>query len=63
MERFVELIVAGGLALVAGLWLAALFEGRSGPWLGGVGLAVLGTVAVFAGICSELTVGPLEGEG
>ncbi|SDR34775.1 hypothetical protein [Natronobacterium texcoconense] len=54
MERFVQAIVAGGIALVAGLWLVELFEWWSLAWLAGVVLAVVGTGSVFAGIFSEL---------
>ncbi|AEH38179.1 hypothetical protein [Halopiger xanaduensis] len=57
MERFVQLIVVGGLALVAGLWLAALFARGSTVWIAGVGLALLGAASVFAGIGSELEYG------
>lgn len=59
MERFVELVVAGGVALVAGLWLAELsgaLAGRAGSLtlvLGAV-LALSGTVAVAAGLRSEV---------
>jgi hypothetical protein len=57
MERFVRLLVAGGIALVAGLWLVALFESASLPWLVGLGLAALGTGGLGAGIASELETG------
>ncbi|MEM4782470.1 MAG: hypothetical protein QXG03_13045 [Halalkalicoccus sp.] len=50
VERFVKLIVAGGLALLAGLWVLALAEPRSTGWLVGAALAVLGAVSLFAGI-------------
>ncbi|MDF9744711.1 hypothetical protein [Natrinema salsiterrestre] len=54
MERFVQLIVAGGVVLVGALWLAALVEYGSVVWFGGVVLALLGTGAVLAGIVSQL---------
>jgi hypothetical protein len=54
MERFVRLIVAGGVALVAGLWAAALFDPWSVAWLIGVGLAVIGIGGLSAGIASEI---------
>lgn len=54
MERFVGLIVAGGLALIAGLWVVALFAAWSGVWLAGAALAGLGTVGLAAGIASEV---------
>ncbi|MFC4986545.1 hypothetical protein [Saliphagus infecundisoli] len=52
MERFVQSIVAGGPALVAGLWLVAL--GGSIPRLAGIGLALLGIVGLVRGIGSEI---------
>ena len=56
MERFVRMIVAGGLALVAGLWIAILFEPWSNPWLIGVALSLFGTGSLFAGITSEIDI-------
>lgn len=61
MERFVQLIVVGGIALVAGLWLVALLERGSIAWVVGVGLALAGTASVVAGIGRELEAGALEG--
>lgn len=54
MERFVGLIVAGGLALVAGLWLLALLESGAAGWVLGLALTVLGTAVLGVGIASEL---------
>lgn len=54
MERFVRLVVAGGLALVAGLWVAALTTPSSLPWLGGVGLTVAGLAGLTVGVESQL---------
>ncbi|WP_137289309.1 hypothetical protein [Natronorubrum halophilum] len=54
MERFVRLIVAGGVVLVVALWLAALFERGSTLWIVGTALAVLGIGVLTAGIFSEL---------
>lgn len=54
MERFVMLIVAGGLALVAGLWLAELGVPGSVLSIGGVALAALGVLALAAGIGHEV---------
>lgn len=54
MERFVRSIVAGGLVLVGALWLTALTDSGSAPWLAGLVLALCGTGAVLAGIWSEL---------
>lgn len=57
MERFVELVVAGGLALVVGLWTVRLAGSRSAVWLGGVALVLLGLVALGVGIGRELSPG------
>lgn len=54
MERFVRLIVAGGLGLVAGLWMATLARPWSPPWLLGVGLIVLGVAGLARGIWSQV---------
>jgi len=54
MERFVQFIVAGGLALLAGLWLRRIADPASGAWLAGVALAVLGVVALGVGIYSQI---------
>ncbi len=54
VERFVVLLVAGGLALVAGLWSTTLLEAGSRPWLAGLALVGLGVVALAAGIHSEV---------
>ncbi|MDY7081795.1 MAG: hypothetical protein SXQ77_05165 [Halobacteria archaeon] len=56
MERFVELIVAGGLALVAGLWLVEFTEFSSLPWILGVALSLLGVGGLARGIWSEVDV-------
>ena len=57
MERFARLVVAGGVGLVAGLWMTALSPLWGPLWLGGVGLALVATVALGAGIWIELDVG------
>ncbi len=54
MEQFVQRLGAGGLALVAGLWLTALVPSRSGAWLAGVAAAGLGVVALSGGIYSQI---------
>jgi hypothetical protein len=54
VERFVQLVVAGGLTLVAGLWLTAAFALPTAGWLAGAGLALLGTGGLAAGIRREL---------
>ena len=58
MERFVTLVVAGGLALVAGLWTLRLSAGWSTPWLLGAALAVAGLAALAVGIGRELEPAP-----
>lgn len=58
MERFVQSIVAGGVALLAGLWIVALADATGEPTAvaaGGLALAAIGTAGVFAGIWSELS--------
>ncbi|GAA0679796.1 hypothetical protein [Natronoarchaeum mannanilyticum] len=54
MERFARLIVAGGLALVGGLWIAMLADAWTPAWLLGVGVAALGAGANVAGFVGEL---------
>lgn len=54
MERFVQLIVTGGVALVAGLWLVRILDAGSPPWLVGAGLVVLGVGGLASGIWSEV---------
>lgn len=56
MERFARLVVAGGLALVAGLWATALAGTWSAPWLAGAAVALVGAGALGAGIWTELDV-------
>lgn len=53
-ERFVRLIVGGGIALVAGLWAATLSGSWSVVWLFGVALVLLGLGGLTAGIWSEV---------
>ncbi|WP_423999067.1 hypothetical protein ACOZ4I_09995 [Haloarcula salina] len=55
MERFVELVVAGGLATVTGLWVTRLTAALSTPWLAGAALAGLGVFALGAGIAREVS--------
>lgn len=54
MERFARLIVAGGIALVGGLWIAMLAEVGTAAWLVGVVAAALGAGANVAGFVTEL---------
>jgi len=56
MERFVQSVLIGGVALVAGLWLARLFATGSPLWVLGTGLTVIGVVGLLFGIGSELEV-------
>ena len=51
IEPFVRRIVAGGFALVGGLWLADF-----GVTLGGLALVILGTVALATGIWRQIDV-------
>jgi len=53
-ERFVRLIVGGGIGLVAGLWIVTLSTLWSVHWLVGIALAVLGTVWLLGGIVSQI---------
>lgn len=50
MEQFVQAIVAGGLALVAGLWLVTLFEAGAISYLLGLVLVLLGAGGLTGGI-------------
>lgn len=54
MERFVQLIAVGGVALVGGLWVVTLFDALSITWLAGAALALLGTASLAVGIGSEI---------
>lgn len=55
-EGFVLAIVAGGLAVLVGLWVVDLFAVRSPFGGAGVGLVVCGIAALAVGIWSELDV-------
>ena len=54
MERFVQFIVAGGLALLAGLWGSQIVDASSQAWLGSVAVVVVGVVALAVGINSQI---------
>lgn len=54
MERFVQFVTGGGVALVVGLWIASLFGTGSGPWVLGGALAALGGGALLTGIAIEI---------
>ncbi|WP_336363658.1 hypothetical protein [Halalkalicoccus salilacus] len=56
VERFVWLIVGGGIALIAGLWLVAFFDAWSIAWLAGAGLALLGAGSLGGGIDSRIEI-------
>lgn len=56
MERFVQLLVAGGLALLAGLWTLRVAGAWSPSWLAGAVLVVVGVAGLAVGIGSELDV-------
>jgi hypothetical protein len=54
MEQFATYIVAGGIALVAGLWAIELAAFGTVPWFAGLALVVLGIAGLSVGIHSEL---------
>jgi hypothetical protein len=54
MERFVTLLVAGGVSLVAGLWLVTLFGTFSTAWWVGALLIALGLAGLGVGIGSQV---------
>ena len=47
-------IVAGGVALVAGLWMATYLPAWSPLWLAGAVLALVGVASLAGGIWVEL---------
>jgi len=61
MERSVQLIVAGGVTLIAGLWAVHLLVWASPEWYAGVLLALLGAGALAQGIRRDLTASPISG--
>lgn len=54
IETFVKFIVAGGLTLVAGLWISVLFPNGSFVWLLGIAVSLIGSLMLLAGIWSEV---------
>ena len=54
VEGFVRLIVAGGLVLLAGLWIARVMAVGSTGWWVGVALVVLGIGGLVRGIWSQV---------
>lgn len=51
-----QLVVAGGLALLAGVWLVELAARPSAAWVAGVAMALLGCGTLGVGIGHELDV-------
>ncbi|MFC4407370.1 hypothetical protein [Haloarchaeobius iranensis] len=54
VEPFIRRIVAGGLALVAGLWLVRLTVRWTAPWAAGVVLALVGVAGLAVGVERQL---------
>lgn len=54
VEPFVRRIVAGGLAVIAGLWTVTLLEPGSAAWLVGPVLLFGGVASLVAGIARPL---------
>jgi fatty acid desaturase len=54
MERFAKYIVAGGLALVAGLWVVELTAFGTIGWVVGLALVLLGIAGLSVGIHREV---------
>lgn len=54
IDGFVRRIVGGGIALVTGLWLVALFDTLTAGWVLGVVLVGVGLVGLGTGIWSEI---------
>jgi len=57
MERFVRLVVAGGVVFVASLWTVEFASPGSLAWLAAAATAVVGGASALAGIWLELDVG------
>lgn len=53
-ERFVRLIVGGGIALVGGLWIVTFARLWSSAWIVGAALVLLGIGGLVGGIWSEI---------
>ena len=60
MERSIQLLVAGGIALVAGLWVLHLVPTATAGWSVGAALALSGALAIAVGIASDLTASPFD---
>jgi hypothetical protein len=54
MERFVRALVAGGVVLVAGLWIVTLVDRGSPSWVLGAAMSLVGVVALGVGIESQI---------
>lgn len=55
VERFVRLLVIGGLALITGLWFVELFVSWSILWGLGVGLSLIAVAILGGAIWSQIT--------
>lgn len=56
MEPFVQRIMAGGLSLVAGLWLVVSLDLDAVGWLLGLLLVIGGGASLLAGIARPLDI-------
>jgi len=54
VNRFVRFVVAGGPALVVGLWILEILPRSSPAWWIGLSIAVLGAGGLIYGITSAL---------
>lgn len=57
MERFVQLIVGGGVMLVVGLWISWFVGFGSYIWFVSIVVALVGLVGVLVGVWMEVEVG------
>jgi len=55
MERFVQAVTGGGLALVAGLWVTTFAPAGTPAWAGGFTLTLLGIGGLGYGLWDVLT--------
>ncbi len=56
MEPFVRWILAGGVALVVGLWVSTLTSPWSSPWLAGAMGSILGLAGITVGLRRQLVI-------